>query len=177
MWSDGFEMVGQAAKAGPKKGMRILSPQPPKLRSAVTQAATFDMVSPMRLLLALLAVLAMLASPAIAAARANCSGAMQSVSSTMGAPDAAPMDMTAKTDHAAMPCCPNAKQKPDQSQKQDGKGCAQACAAMSGMAIAIAPIGFAKTLLAARVVLTASNRASARSFEPRGLERPPKHIA
>ncbi len=44
MWSDGFEMVGQAAKAGPKKGMRILSPQPPKLRSAVTQAATFDMV-------------------------------------------------------------------------------------------------------------------------------------
>ena len=148
-----------------------------KLSALDDKTANFDMLPAMRFLVALLAVLAMLASPAIAAAGADCSGAMQSVSGTMEMPGMAAVDLPAKADDAAMPCCPDAKQKPDQPQKQDGKSCAKMCAAMNGAAVAVAPISFAKHLLVARVVLTASNGASARSFKPLGLERPPKRIA
>ncbi len=128
----------------------------------------------MRLLLALLAVLAMLASPAIAAARDDCTGATQSVPSTMATPSMAAMGMPANTDAAAMPCCPNAKQKPDQPRKHDGKSCAQMCAAMNGAAVTVVPISIARNLPVARVVLSASSRVYARSFKPLGLERPPR---
>ncbi len=89
----------------------------------------------------------------------------------------ATMDMAAKPDGAAMPCCPDAKQKPGQPQKQSGKDCAQTCAAMNAVAVAVAPISFAKPLLVARVVQAASAAASARTFEPLGLKRPPRRIA
>jgi hypothetical protein len=126
----------------------------------------------MRFVFALLAVLALLANPAIAAAKLDCSVAMQQTANVMGMPGMAAMDVAVAQDGVAAPCC-----DPDSKQKHDTKSCAQMCAAMNAVAMTNSPMLFAGSLEFAPVVLTISTRTSVNAFQPGGLKRPPKRIA
>lgn len=127
----------------------------------------------MRFVLALLAVMGLLLSPAAAAAaQARCGdhGGQAMMQTAM-----ADMPGMAKADsQKADPCCDPAK---DHSQTKHSKtDCAQACAAMCGIAVALPA---APPVLIARPERGAAPEArvaSLKHHEPSRLERPPRSI-
>jgi hypothetical protein len=125
----------------------------------------------MRVLLALMAVLALLVNPVTAtAAQVACD---HGVAAGMDMPGMPGMDHAGAQKAVGDPCC-------DHTGKQDtknGLGCAQACAATCGVAVALvsAPFSLWRAPVQAEVALAPA--ALAHPHESARLERPPKSIA
>lgn len=127
----------------------------------------------MRLVLALLAVMALLSSPVTAvAAQAACghNGPMAMAGMEMSAMPG--MDQ-AGTQKGADPCC-------DQTSDHGGKrdmSCAQACAAMCGVTVALTAVSYDVVLAPVAADVPAARAVSPHPYKPPGLKRPPKSIA
>lgn len=127
----------------------------------------------MRFVFALLAVMALLVSPVTtAAAQAACS---QGSPAAMAAMEMSVMPGTARASvqkAPADPCCDHSDQN-----KQTDKSCAQACAA-SCVATAALPTSFTSvSFVFTRAPISPPRLAPAVSYQPFGLERPPKSMA
>lgn len=127
----------------------------------------------MRLLLALMAVLALLVSPVTAAAaQVTCAQVDPVAISTMDMPGMPGMDQAGVKKTAADPCCDHGAKHP-----MDQKSCALACATSCAVTAALpGPIG-GSVLVFSAAQLTPARSASAHSYEPAGLIRPPRSMA
>ncbi|MGI9169334.1 MAG: hypothetical protein ACR2FH_04050 [Caulobacteraceae bacterium] len=115
----------------------------------------------MRLLIALLAVLALISNPiAAAAAQAACDRA---------GPAMAGMDTSGM---ASM----NTTHEPGQQHKKAAPSCAQSCATICGVAVALPSSPLRIKLARERTIVAARPDLAAHPHEPAGLERPPKSI-
>ena len=140
----------------------------------MTAGASFVISAWMRVLFALMAAIALLASPVAALARPDCVASAQPISVLADMSAAGEMAMA---DDSAMPCCPPADQKPSKGRSQRDNGCAQACAAINTMALPSVVTAPSESLSTAPVRFAVLASTSARSLEPRGLERPPRSLA
>ena len=144
-------------------------------------ASRSHMTSGMRALLALLALIGLLLSPVAASAAApvclhHHDGASMAMDMNMPMTGMA-MPMAAphvKGAAKAGPCCDDDAGKPVQ---HDGKSCAQACAAICGVGVALTEtaVGLSLTVAHARVEPAAPSPLHAHG--PPGLKRPPKQDA
>jgi hypothetical protein len=127
----------------------------------------------MRALLALLAVMALLISPVAA-------GAAQAQCALGGSAAMAGMDMPAMSGaaHAGVqkamgdPCCDQAGHH-----KMSDKSCAQACAASCVATVALPASFISGSFVFTRAPMGPPRAAPAVSYQPFGLERPPKSMA
>jgi len=123
----------------------------------------------MRLLLTLVAIVAMFVSPALAGTKTGCPMGAGGAA-TVGA--MAKMDMAVGMNAAAHRCC-----DPSSKQKSTHNRCAQMCAALGVVAIAVDHLTVDGPSAFATLAMPMPNAASLRAFEPLGLKRPPKPVA
>jgi hypothetical protein len=125
----------------------------------------------MRFALLLLAVLGLLVSPGLAAAKPVCAWPAQ-LAGRAAEPGAAQMTAKAMAEMAPMRCC-----DPTSKRGEGHRSCADMCAGLSLEALDIVA-----SHLAVSVAFTSANAIGrladpAHSFEPAGLERPPKSMS
>jgi hypothetical protein len=127
----------------------------------------------MRVLLALLALVGLLLSPVAASAAAPvCLHQHDGVMAMdMAMPMAAPH---AKGAGKADPCCDDDAGKPVQ---HDGKSCAQACAAICGVSVALTETAVAFSLTESHARVEPAAPSPLHAHAPPGLKRPPKQDA
>ena len=128
----------------------------------------------MRALLALLALVGLLLSPVAASAAAQaCRPHHDGTSMAMDM--AMPMAAShAKAAGKADPCCDDDAGKPV---KHDNKSCAQACAAICGVSVALTKTTAEPALTLAHARVKPAAPSPLHAHGPPGLKRPPKHDA
>ncbi len=125
----------------------------------------------MRVLLAFLAVLGLLAAPVTAAvAQAVCAHHGPMAAAEMSAMPG----MASAAAHKAGADC--RRDRSGQPGKKAAAGCAQACAATCGVAVALAASPPGVTAPPARTVAPLAPGVSSRPYQPLGLDPPPKPI-
>jgi hypothetical protein len=124
----------------------------------------------MRSLLALLIGLALVMSPVTSAMAAPACGMNGSAAMAgMGAPDMPGMTIAAVNRAAIDPCCDHAG--------KSGKSCAKACAAICCVGLVLPSMAASPQLFVQRTAATTVPVIARRSYDPPGLDPPPKSIA
>ncbi|MBT9470785.1 MAG: hypothetical protein IV099_06330 [Phenylobacterium sp.] len=125
-------------------------------------------------MLALLAVLALLSSPVTAAAaEVACSHNGPMAMAGMDMSSMPGMDQAGVKTAGSDPCC-------DQTGQHGGKSdmsCAQACATMCGVTVALVSSPYGVVFLPMQADVPPMRIVSSHPYQPPGLKRPPKSIA
>lgn len=127
----------------------------------------------MRFVIALLAVMALLASPVTAAAaQAACGNGASAASGGMDMPVKAGTTHAAASTAAADPCCDHSTDQHKMSDKSCAQACAASCVATAALLTSFTSTNFVFT----RAPMSPPRLAPALSYQPFGLERPPKSM-
>jgi hypothetical protein len=141
---------------------------------AVFQQPKRYSLNSMRYVLAFLAVLALLSSPVTAAAaQVACSHDGPMAMAGMNMSSMPGMDQTGAKKAGGDPCC-------DQTGQHGGKSdmsCAQACATMCGVTVALASSSYGVVFVPTPADIPPARIVSSHPYQPPGLKRPPKSIA